>query len=242
MLKIYNTLDEVPEADRQHYVKSDGRYVPQLSDDHPVLTHNKQLLSEKATATARVRELEADIATASEKSIPRGHVAVPKADAEELAKFKLLGTVDEVTTKVGEHKSLSEEVTKSKRDQSLRQLAKDAGYNEDAFIRLPNLPEFVSRQSKDGKTTDWFAQLKDDKGVITEKPAREFVESSPDIQPFMVSLTQRGQGVKVPGSVMATAPAAGDPYKWATDFAKNYVEQAQPTADPFKAFNERSSA
>ena len=235
MLKIYNTLDEVPEALREHYIKSDGKYVPQLSDDHPVLTHNKTLLSEKATVTAKVRELEADIAAASEKSIPRGHIAVPKADAELLDKYKAHGTPDEVGARLTEHKSLSEQVAKSQRDQSLRQLAKDHQYNEDAFIRLPNLPEFVSRPSKDGKSTEWFAQIKDDKGVITEKPAKEFVESSPDIQPFMSSLTQRGQGVQVPGSVMVTNPPAGDPFKWARDFGENW-NKSQPKSDVAAAF------
>lgn len=239
MLKIYNTLDEVPEALREHYIKSDGRYVPQLSDDHPVLTHNKTLLSEKATATAKVKELEADIAAASEKSLPHGHVAVKKADAALLDQYKAHGTPDEVSTKLTEHKSLSEEVAKSKRDQSLRQLAKDHGYNEDAFIRLPGLPEFTSRAGKDGKT-EWFAQIKDEKGVITEKPAKEFIEASPDIKPFMPSLAQKPAGVQVPGSVMATSPT-GDPFKWATDFANNYVKESQPVADPFKEFSQRSS-
>lgn len=241
MLKIYNTLDEVPEALREHYVKSDGKYVPQLSDDHPVLTHNKTLLSEKATATAKVRELEADIAAASEKSVPRGHIAVPKADADLLDKYKAHGTPDEVGTKLTEHKTLSEESVQRKRTDSLRQLAKDHGYNEDAFIRLPGLPEFTSRAGKDGKT-EWFAQLKDEKGVITEKPAKEFVESSDDIKPFMPSLTQRGQGVQVPGSVMVTAPTTGDPFAWAKEFGKNYSETNAPTTNLAEAFNSRRSA
>lgn len=241
MLKIYNTLDEVPEADRQHYVKSDGKYVPQLSDDHPVLVHNKQLLSEKATATARVKELEADITAASEKSIPRAHVAIPKADAELLDKYKAHGTPDEVATKLTEHKTLSEESVARKRSDSLRQLAKSLSYNEEAFVRLPNLPEFTSRPSKDGKATDWFAQLKDDKGVITEKPAKEFVESSEDIKPFLPSLKQSA-GVQVHGSTLTTTPAPGDPFAWAKEFSKDYIERTKPPGDPFAGFNERKSA
>lgn len=243
MLKIYNTLEEVPEALREHYVKSDGRYIPQLSDDHPVLVHNKTLLGEKATATARVKELEADVATASEKSIPRGHVAVAKADADLLSKYKEQGTPDEVAAKVAEHGTMKADLDKRQRDDSLRQASKALGFNEEAFIRLPNLPEFVSKPAKDGKTVEWFAQVKDDKGVVTERPAKEFIESSADIAPFLPSLkTAAAKPVEVPGGQMTTQPTGGDPFAWARDFAKNYTEQSTPVADPFKAFNERQSA
>src|SRR5690348_8843234 len=146
MLKIYNTLEEVPEALREHYKKSDGRYVPDLSEDHPVLVHNKTLLGEKATATARVKELEADIATASEKSIPRGHVAVPKADADLLAEVKALGPVAEVKTKLTEYDTLKTDAAKRSREDNLRLVAKELGYeNVDAFIRLPGLPDMEIR-------------------------------------------------------------------------------------------------
>lgn len=243
MLKIYNTLEEVPEALREHYVKSDGKYIPQLSDDHPVLVHNKTLLTEKANATNKVRELEADLAATSEKSVPRGHVAVPKADADSLSKYKEHGTPDEVAAKLTEHGTLKSDLDKRKRDDSLRQVSKALGFNEEAFIRLPNQPEFISKPGKDGKTVEWFAQIKDEKGVITEKPAKEFVESSADIAPFLPSLkTTAATQVEIPGGQMSTQPSAGDPFAWAKNWAKNYTQESQPVGDTFKAFNERQSA
>ena len=124
-------------------------------------------------------------------------------------------------------------------DDSLRQASKALGFNEEAFIRLPNLPEFISKPAKDGKTVEWFAQLKDDKGVITEKPAKEFIESSADILPFLPSLKTVAKQVEVPGGQMTTTPPADKPFAWAENFAKNYVDQSTPVADPFKAFNER---
>lgn len=242
MLKIYNTLEEVPEALREHYKKSDGRYVPDLSDDHPVLVHNKTLLSEKTTATNKVKELEADLAATSEKSVPRGHVAVKKEDAQLLDQYKALGTPGEVGAIKTEHATLKEKDTKRERDDTLRKVAKAHNYNEDAFVLLRDLPDFISRPSKDGKSVDWFAQIKDDKGVITEKPAKEFVESAEHIKPFMSSLTQKSDGVRVPTTGPTVQPVEGNPFKWAEDFAKSYVEQTQPVADPFKAFSERNSA
>ena len=243
-LKIYTKAEDVPEGLRSEYKQSGNQWVPDLSDDHPVLVLNKQLIQEKGVAEAKVKKLSTDLDDALEAAktsgVPRGQALVPKADAEALTEYKALGAPADLKVKVDEHKTLSDEVTKNKRDQSLRQLAKDSGYNEEAFTRLPSLPEFISRPSKDGKTTDWFAQIKDDKGVITEKPAKEFVESSPDIQPFMAAL-KATQGVTVPGSVI-TVPTAGDPHAWAKQFADNYVKESQPVADPFKAFQERSSA
>lgn len=243
MLKTYNTLEEVPEALRSEYKKSDGRYVPDLSEDHPVLVHNKTLLGEKATATARVKELEADIATASEKSIPRGHVAVPKADADLLAKYKENGTLEEVAAIKTEHATLKDKDMKRTREESLRQVSKALSLNDEAFTRLPNLPDFISKPGSDGKTVEWFAQVKDDKGVITEKPAKEFIESSTDIAPFMAALktSNQQQSPQLPGSSMTVTPPSNDPFAWAKQFSENYVKESQPVADPFKAFSERSS-
>lgn len=242
MLKIYDSLEAVPEGLRSEYKKSDGKYVPDLSEDHPVLVHNRTLLTEKTNATNKVKELESDIAAASEKSIPRGHVAVPKADADLLAKYKEHGTPDEVAAMKTEHATLKDRDTKRTREDSLRQVSKALSYNEEAFTRLPNLPDFISKPGKDGKTVEWFAQVKDDKGVITEKPAKEFVESSGDIAPFMAALKVTGQqGVQLPGSAMTVNPPAGDPFAWAKSFSESYVKESQPVADPFKAFNERSS-
>lgn len=237
MLKIYNTLEEVPEALREHYKKSDGRYVPDLSEDHPVLVHNKTLLSEKTTATNKVKELEADIASASEKSIPRGHVAVKKEDAQLLDQYKALGTPDEVGVIKTEHATLKEKDTQRTREDTLRKVAKAHNYSEDAFILLQNLPDFTSRPSKDGKSTDWFAQVKDDKGVITEKPVKEYVESAEHIKPFMASLTQKSEGVRVPTTGPTTQPVNADEFAWARQFANDYSKTNAPTTNLVDAWN-----
>lgn len=238
MLKIYNTLEEVPEALRSEYVKSDGKYVPQLSEDHPVLVHNRTLLTEKTNATNKVKELESDIAAASEKSIPRGHVAVPKADADLLAKYKEHGTPEEVATMKTEHATLKEKDVKRSREESLRQVSKSLSYNEDAFIRLPSLPDFISKPSKDGKSIEWFAQVKDDKGVITEKPAKEFIESSQDIAPFMASLkAEPAKQVELPGGSLTTNPTSPtDPFAWAKQFADDYSKSSASVGNLADAF------
>lgn len=241
MLKIYNTLDEVPEGLREHYSKVDGKYVPQLSDDHPVLAHNKTLLGEKSQTTAKVRELEADIETAKAHSVPRGHVAVAKADSDLLDKYKALGkTPEELTAIQTEHGTLKQTEEKRAREDNLRLVAKELNYQPDAFILLPNLPEFEIRDGKDGKKSV-IAKLKDDKGTVTEKPANEFIESSPSIAPLLPAL-KVAEGVRVHTTAAGAGAQPVDQFAWAREFGKQYSENAKPVTDLVTAFNQRNSA
>lgn len=245
MLQPFTKQEDIPEALREHYSKrEDGQWHADIPDTHPAVKHNAKLLSEKNTAEGKVTQLTSDLESARAGNLGRGQVAVAKSELALLDEYKPLGTPAELATLKTEHATLKEKDVTRNREDSLRKVSKALEFNEETFILLPNLPEFVAKPGKDGKD-EWFAQVKDDKGVITEKPAKEFVESSPKIQPFMASLKSTGQRqVQVPGSVMTTTSTAPstDPHAWAKDFAKNYVEQTQPVADPFKAFSERSSA
>lgn len=185
MLKTYNSIDEVPEALREHYKMSADKYVPDLSDDHPVLAQNKRLLREKADAVAKAEELKADVEAAKSSSVPRGHVAVAKADAELLEKVKAHGSGDEVIAKLTEHKTLKEETETRRRQDSLVEVARELGYVPEAFVRLQGLPEFEIRE-KDGVKT--VVALVKNGDTIVEKPAQEFVEGSADFAPFLPAL------------------------------------------------------
>ena len=242
MLKVYEKIEDVPEALREHYKLIEGKYVPEVSDDHPVKVNNVKLLNEKTTAETKASGLEtanaglkADLESAKGSSVPRGHVVVTKAEAEAIATLKDHGTAAEIVTKLTEHKTLSEKVAAQEREANNRLVAKELGYNPDAFIQLPNLPDMEIRQVGDKKTV--VAKVKDGE-TITEKPATEFVEATYGV--FLPSLKAE-QGVKVLGSTGSSGTPA-DPNKWAQDYAKEYIEQSKPVADPFAAFNQRQSA
>jgi len=241
MFQPYANQADIPEALREHYSKrEDGQWHADIPDTHPAVKHNAKLLSEKNTAEGKVTQLTSELESARAGNLGRGQVAIAKSEAALLDEYKPLGTPAELKAKVDEHGKLAEKIALNERDKSLRQVAKDLSYNEEAFVRLPNLPEFESRM-KDGKT-EWIAKIKGEKDVITEKPAKEFVESSADITPFLPSLKAIRKQVELPGGQMSTQPLQADPYSWAKNYAKNYVDQSQPIADPFKAFNERQSA
>lgn len=236
MLQAYTNQADIPEGVREHYSKrEDGKWHADIPDDHPATKNNAKLLSDKTAADAKVTKLESDLESARAGNLGRGQVAIAKSDVELLDKYKALGTADEVGAKVAEHKTLKEKDVTRTREDTLRKVAKAHNYNEEAFILLRDLPDFISRPSKDGKSTDWFAQLKDDKGVITEKPAKEFVESADHIKPFMSSLTQKSEGVRVPPTGPTTQPVEGDPFAWAKEFGKNWNE-SNPKTDVAAAF------
>ena len=218
MLKIYTKLDDVPEALREHYKLVDGRYVPELSDDHPVLQHNKTLLTEKSQATARVKEIEADLEEAKKTSIPRGHTVVAKADADLLDKYKPLGTPDELATAKTERDTLKETETKRQRQDNNRLVAKELGYNVEAFDKLPDLPEFEIRE-KDGKKSVVAKVTEGDK--VVEKAAKDFIESG--YAPLLPAL-QAKQGVQVPANGSGAGSQPADQFQAARDFGTQYNE------------------
>lgn len=240
MLPAYTKQEDVPEAFREHYLKgADGKWHAEIPTDHPAIKTNATLLADKQTAEAKVTQLESDLEHAKATGIPRGHKPIPNADVEFLEKMKAHGTVQEVEAKLAEHKTLKEEVDKRSREDKLRLVAKDLNYdNADAFVLLQGLPDFEKR-TKDSKES-WVALIKDDKGVITEKPAAEFIESSPAIAPFLSAL-KTTDGVRLHGTA-GEGGGGTDPFVWASNYAKNYLEQSKPVGDPIAAFNERKSA
>jgi len=231
MLKIYPKLDDVPEALREHYKLEGGQYVPQLSDDHPVLVHNKTLVSEKSAATAKVKELEADIEEAKKTSVPRGHVAVAKADAELLNEVKALGPIAEVKTKLTEHESLKAEVAKAQRTENQRKVAAALGYNEAAFLQLANLPDMEIRE-KDGKKS--VVALVKDGDKVVEKVATEYVEAT--YAPLLPALKAKGETTVSTSGASAGVTGAADPFAAAREFGKQWNQTAASAGDVASRF------
>lgn len=241
MLKLYDKLDDVPEALREHYKLIDGKYVPEISEDHPVKVNNVKLLNEKGAAETKAATLEsanaglkADVESAKASGLPRGHVAVAKADAELLNEVKALGSVNDLKTKLTEHQTMTDDLAKRKRQDVLKSVAKELGYNDEVFARLSDLPDFDIRE-KDGKKLI-IALIKDGDKVV-EKAGQEFIEST--YAPFMPALKAE-TGVEVPGS--GGGGGGKDAFAAARDFAKNWNESAKAGTDVESRFGLAKSA
>lgn len=217
MLKLYDKLEDVPEGLREHYKLIDGKYVPEISDDHPVKTNNVKLLNEKTAAETKASSLEtantglkADLESAKSHSLPRGHRAVPVAEIEAMEKLKEHGNATEIATKLTEHKTLKAESAQRARQDNLRAVAKELNFNPEAFALLPNLPEFEIRE-KDGKKTV-IAKVKGEGDVVTEKGGKEFVEASAEIAPFLPALKTTTNGIDVPGQTRDSGKPSNNIY------------------------------
>lgn len=238
MLQPFTKQEDIPEALREHYSKrEDNQWHADIPDTHPAVKHNAKLLSEKSTAEGKVTQLTSDLESARAGNLGRGQVAVAKSDVALLDEYKALGTPAEIKPKLDEHITLKEKDQTRSREDSLRKVAKALQLNEEAFVLLPKLPDFIAKPGRDGKD-EWFAQIKDDKGTITEKPAKEFIESAQHVAPFMASLkTTQQSSVELPGSSMTVNTPSGDPFAWAKAFAADYNSNAAPAGSLIDAFN-----
>jgi hypothetical protein len=192
-------------------------------------------VNEKTEAETRATKAENDLASASASKLPPGHVAVKKADADLLTSYKTLGTPDELTTVKSEHETFKAEVETAKREKHLRSVAEVLGYQPDAFALLPSLPEFEIRDSseKDAKgqpKKTVVAKVKDAAGVVTEKPAKEYIEGSDAYRPLLPALQAKSEG----GGVAYVPQSAGGGGVKANEFdeIRSQMETAKKTAQP----------
>lgn len=140
MLKsFYNTLDEIPEGDRQHYKKIGGRFVQELDGEHPVQAQVMTITEEKRTELAKANQRAATAEAEAQRlktqvenqpTLPSGHVAIPADEAKLLDTVKELGEgadikakVESVKTKLTEHADLVTKTAKLERTEMLRKVA-----------------------------------------------------------------------------------------------------------------------
>lgn len=241
MLKTsYSNQEDIPENMRGAYVLSGGKWIlDELDKDHPIVAKREELLTENSTQKRKITRLENEKGALESEVLPDGHVAILKADAELVEKVKPFGTSTEIVTKLTEHKTLKEESETRRRSDHLTEVAKVLGYTPEAFVRLQGLPDFDIRE-KDGQK-QVIAKVKEN-GVITEKPANEFIESSADIAPFLPALKTQGNGVRVPGSGSGNGSPNKDVFTRIRERAQQKQKQSETDLHPFfKTFDGRAA-
>jgi len=253
MLKsIYETLDAIPEGDRPHYALSEGKYVLQLDDQHPVAVKNRELLREKSADKGAMTKL-ANEKTALEtekaaltaerdalkgSSLPAGHVAIPAADAQLLTAYKSHGTPDDVKAAKEERDALKSESASLKRAQVIRRAADLHGYDADVMAEL--LPADVElafgEVEREGKKVE-LANAKFKEGdALKEQPLEEYVDAK--LKKYLPSLRpeQPAKGTQyVKQNPQGKAPAK-NVFDRIREEAKAAAEAKKPTAKPL---NER---
>lgn len=213
MLKPYDKPEDVPEALREHYSRrEDGKMHADIPNDHPAVKHNATLLSEKNTAVSERDQAKADLASAQASGLPRGHVAVPKADADLLEKVKAAGTPEQVTEMIEKYPTLAAEVETTKREKHAADVGDAMGWDkEKTALLVPkvfDLSQVEVRTGSDGKKSV-VAKVKQADGVtFAEKPFAEIITQTPELNALAPSLAAAQGGTKVLGSAPGSASTA----------------------------------
>jgi len=207
-LKTYTDESQIPTELKDFYAERNGKYEPQVDGVDSisgVLAKNTELLgkvsghaTEIAGKDAEIQRLSGQLATASNSTLPRGHVAVPTAKAALLEQYEPLGTPEELKTMKGEHGTLKTRTEAIEREKHLRAVARASDYDEEAFIRLPDLPEFDLRDSdeKDAQGNpkkQAIAKLKGENNTTIEKPVKQWLEASEQHKPLLPALVVKKQ-------------------------------------------------
>jgi len=191
MFPTYNSLAEVPEAFREHYVMKGGKAVAEVSSDHPLVVNNATLLNEKTAAEARAAKAEGDLESAKASSLPRNHVAVPKADAELLEKVKAEGvtTPEAFTTLKTEHADYKQKAETAESARHAAEVGELMGWDKEKTARLATkVFDFSALEvrEKDGKK-EVVAKVKSGEALV-ERPFSEVVKATPELTDLLPAL------------------------------------------------------
>lgn len=211
MFSTFNSLAEVPEAFREHYVMKGGKAVAEVSSDHPLVLNNATLLNEKTAAETKATSaetkalgLQADLDSAKASTLPRAHQAVPNADADLLRAVKEAGItkLEDFTTLKDEHATLKvkdAEVVKVKKAEEVGEaMGWDKAKTALLVPKIYDLSQVEVRTGADGKKTA-VEKVKQADGSFVEKPFADVVSKTPDLAALAPSLATQS-GTKVLGS------------------------------------------
>lgn len=210
MLKsIYATLEEIAEADRQHYKKIGGRYVLELDGEHPVQAQVTTLIQEKKDEVQKISQraatAEAEVATlkqaaANQPTLPSGHVPVPADEAKLLEAVKELGKPEEIKTKLEQLETLTTENTQMKRLEQLRQVAGGANLKLSVFQMLDEKAGGLAYEERDVTVDNKIQKAWHVKDSNKWVPLKEYSETHwKDFGPALSAEEPPTQGTRIPG-------------------------------------------
>lgn len=199
--RTYNTQAEIPEAQREHYVERNGVWEPDVEGVGAIGI----VVTERATALAEVARLNGEKATltterdtARSSTLPRGHVAIPSADAQLLEALRPLGTPEEITAIKSQRDTLKAKDDARTKQEHLDTVAEVMGWDKEVTRHLPGLPETEVRpvmengqavlddKGKPKRTV--VAKIKQADNSIVEKPLADVVNETPALKVFERSL------------------------------------------------------
>lgn len=171
---VYDSESDVPEEVKAFYIKSGGKWkfndsefegVAELTN--PGLASKKDELLTKLTAAKTDRDAYKERAEKAETEVNTlkkpGTVVITNEDNQMLEQYKAIGPVKDIEAKIQKGEQDSEQLGKLTKAQQLRQTARKAGIDEEAFIDFAN-----SERGRDLVFDVKKAKVKDAKGKEIE--------------------------------------------------------------------------
>lgn len=200
MLKPYDKLEDVPEALREHYELSGGKYIPKVSDDHPLVVNNRQLLKEKGEAETKAADLQTKLDSAGANALPRGTVPVPRAEHELLEVVKAAGvtTPDAFKTLQTEHGDYKQKAEEAERVKHAAIVGEAMGWDREKTARLATkVFDFSTLEVRDGEggKKAVVAKVKGAGDALVEKPFADVVKTTPELSDLVPVLTTKSEWI-----------------------------------------------
>jgi hypothetical protein len=212
--RSYQTEAEIPTEFKPHYVPKDGKYVLDVEgfdNVESVLAKNSELLgkvaghaTELSGKQTEIDRLNSELSNARSSGLPRGHKAVPTADAELLDTIKAAGITkpEEFISMKTEHAANKVKVETQEKRERLDAVRKRFGWNDNAVQVLElikDLPDIEDRDlNVNGKTEKVpHAKIRVGEEVTFQPFDKYFEEKHPVLLPSVVS-TQQETGTLLP--------------------------------------------
>lgn len=216
MLKPYDKPEDIPDELKDHYSRrEDGKYHADIPDEHPAVKHNAKLLSEKTAAETKAKDLETQLESAKASGLPRGTVAVPKAEHELLEVVKEAGITkpEEFNTLKTEHADFKTKAEAAEGEKHADKVAEAMGWDkEKTRLLVPavyDLSQVQVRDAKGGKQ-EAVAKVKQQDGSFIEKPFNEVATGDAKLAALIPVLTGQQQQRRGNGADPAPAGRATD--------------------------------
>ena len=225
--RSYATEAEVPTERKADYVLKGDRYVLDVEgfdNIEGVLAKNTELVgkvnghaAELAAKDTEINRLTGELSNARGSTLPRGHKAVPTADAElvEAVKAEGVTTADAFKTLKTEHGDYKQKAEEREREKHATTVGEAMKWDRDkTALLVPAVYDLSQVQVRDGKdgAKEVVAKVKQADGSFIEKPFAEVVTSTPTLSALVPSLTTQKapDGTELPEHGAGGGSGGGD--------------------------------
>jgi hypothetical protein len=224
--QVYDKYELIPETmGRDNFRQgTDGKWYPQLTDDHPLVKKKQEVFATNTRLTGENEQLKT-------KTVPTGHRIVPITDATLLEIIKQMGlSGEDIKTRLTEYPTLKEKEVAAAREDSYEKAGK--------FLKFTNLEAFKTAMRLSNVDITFKLEKVNDVDVqvpyVGDKRLSDHIANTPDLKTmepfFKTAVTQTAPRTE---AGTGTRPAAG-PDNSGQPANQPITEQGKPETPNFR--------